>query len=100
MYVRVCVRLDLAARLPKGVWVLGINGKFFQPVKFEGIPLLCFKCGMVGHKEVNCPSKASVAKKPTVFGTTTNPISFSEMKESSRQKVGDANQVISDKTAP
>lgn len=42
-YARVCVRLDLSKRLPKGVWAIGFNGRFFQ-----------LHCGIVGHRADAC----------------------------------------------
>lgn len=53
-FARVCVRVDLSKRLPKGVWAQGIGGTFFQPVEYEGIPLICQNCGKVGHKVDVC----------------------------------------------
>ncbi|XP_020681757.2 uncharacterized protein LOC110099070, partial [Dendrobium catenatum] len=53
-FARICVRLDLSKRLPKGVWANGLNGRFFQPIEYEGIPLICLKCGRVGHKAELC----------------------------------------------
>lgn len=53
-YARVCVRIDLARKLPKGIWAHGLNGRFFQPIEYEGIPILCSKCGRIGHKIEEC----------------------------------------------
>ncbi|KAI0529204.1 hypothetical protein KFK09_001751 [Dendrobium nobile] len=53
-FARVCVRLDLSKSLPKGVWAQGFNGRFFQPIEYEGIPAICLGCGMVGHKAEVC----------------------------------------------
>lgn len=63
MCARDCVSINLAKKLPPGVWVNGKHGNFFQPVEYEGISLLCFKCGMVGHKVDGGPlTKASMGK--------------------------------------
>ncbi|XP_020679216.1 uncharacterized protein LOC110097278 [Dendrobium catenatum] len=53
-FARVCVQLDLSKKLPKGVWANGLGGAFFQPVEYEGIPLICQACGKVGHKAEGC----------------------------------------------
>lgn len=53
-YARVCVRIDLARKLPKGIWAHGLNGRFFQPIEYEGIPIICSKCGRIGHKIEEC----------------------------------------------
>ncbi|KAL0917893.1 hypothetical protein M5K25_012996 [Dendrobium thyrsiflorum] len=52
-FARVCVRLELDKPLPLGVWVEGVNGRFFQKVEYEKISSLCFSCGRVElYKEV------------------------------------------------
>ncbi|XP_020678399.1 uncharacterized protein LOC110096681 [Dendrobium catenatum] len=53
-FARICVRIDLSKKLPKGVWAQGLKGAFFQPIKKEGIPLICMSCGKVGHKMEGC----------------------------------------------
>lgn len=50
MYAHVYIRINLANKLSVGVWIDGVNGRFFQKVEYEGIPLLCLNCGMIGHK--------------------------------------------------
>ncbi|PKA46415.1 hypothetical protein AXF42_Ash020306 [Apostasia shenzhenica] len=57
-YARVCVRIDLSQPLKSGVWIDGLYGRFYQPVEYENISVICFQCGIVGHKESTCPSKA------------------------------------------
>ncbi|KAL0915956.1 hypothetical protein M5K25_013427 [Dendrobium thyrsiflorum] len=58
-YARVCVCLDISKQLPKGVWIQGIQGKFFQKCEFEEVPLLCYGCGLIGHKQEKCPINKS-----------------------------------------
>ncbi|XP_020683271.2 uncharacterized protein LOC110100191 [Dendrobium catenatum] len=53
-FARICIRLDLSKRLPKGIWANGLEGAFFQPIEYEGIPLICLNCGKVGHKADLC----------------------------------------------
>ncbi|PKA54133.1 hypothetical protein AXF42_Ash018143 [Apostasia shenzhenica] len=69
-FARVCVRVNLAQPLKPGVWIDGPKGKFFQRVEYEGITVICFKCGVVGHRDKNCPllgptSKANAATIPS-----------------------------------
>ncbi|XP_028549771.1 uncharacterized protein LOC110108706 [Dendrobium catenatum] len=56
-YARVCVRMNLANKLQSGVWVNGMNDRFYQKVEHEGIGLMCYGCGKVGHQKEFCPSR-------------------------------------------
>ncbi|PKA47409.1 Uncharacterized protein AXF42_Ash021672 [Apostasia shenzhenica] len=58
-YARVCVRIDLSLPLKSGIWIDSCHGKFYQKIEYEGLSVICFNCGIVGHKEVNCPTKIS-----------------------------------------
>ncbi|KAI0530781.1 hypothetical protein KFK09_000329 [Dendrobium nobile] len=48
-FARVCVRVKLDKQLPLGVWVDGVNGRFFQKAEYEKISSFCFNCGRIGH---------------------------------------------------
>ncbi|XP_020701168.1 uncharacterized protein LOC110113082 [Dendrobium catenatum] len=67
-FVRVCIRLNLENSLPKGVWIDGIAGRFFQHIEYEKIDMLCFYCGKVGHDKDLCPEikKVDVAAKVSI----------------------------------
>jgi hypothetical protein len=54
-FARLCVQLDLDKPLMRTVRV----GKLRLAVVYEGIGLLCFKCGKLGHKQEFCPSSVS-----------------------------------------
>ena len=49
-YVRFCIEVDLAKpllskfKLNKRTWI----------IQYEGLKMICFKCGHLGHKEENC----------------------------------------------
>ncbi|WOL05858.1 hypothetical protein Cni_G14589 [Canna indica] len=53
-YVRVCVEIDLAQSIKQGVLINLHDSKFFQPIVYENLPSVCFKCGIIGHREVSC----------------------------------------------
>ncbi|XP_020692158.1 uncharacterized protein LOC110106566 [Dendrobium catenatum] len=53
-YARVCVRVPLNEKLPLGVWVEGLSGKFFQKIIYEGISKLCYECDFIGHTIAEC----------------------------------------------
>ncbi|KAG5517693.1 hypothetical protein RHGRI_038169 [Rhododendron griersonianum] len=52
-FARLCVQVDLNAPLISWVKV----GKHRQRVAYEGISSICFHCGVVGHKLLDCPQK-------------------------------------------
>ena len=59
-YARLCVQFIIAYPLPKRVKI----GAFWQDIVYENLPVLCFRCGRLGHREVTC-SKTSPAMTHT-----------------------------------
>ncbi|XP_020686371.1 uncharacterized protein LOC110102357 [Dendrobium catenatum] len=53
----ICVRIDLSQKLLPGVWINGIDGRFFQRIEYEGLTNFCFGCGYIGHANGKCSSK-------------------------------------------
>uniref|UniRef100_A0A2N9GX50 CCHC-type domain-containing protein n=1 Tax=Fagus sylvatica TaxID=28930 RepID=A0A2N9GX50_FAGSY len=66
-FARLCIQLDLDKPLIKTVRV----GKVRQAVIYEGIGLLCFHCGRIGHKIDKCPERGG-----TTSLTPTAPAQF------------------------
>ena len=62
-YARVCVQINMANALPKRVKI----GAFWQDIVYENRPMLCYRCGRIGHHEVHYLE--GIAKK-----TTTSPL--------------------------
>ena len=50
-FARLCVQIDINKPLVTAILI----GKFKQPVCYEGIQKLCFRCGRVGHQKNQCP---------------------------------------------
>ncbi|XP_028549945.1 uncharacterized protein LOC114579457 [Dendrobium catenatum] len=59
-FARVCVRIELDKKLPLGVWVEGLHGRFFQKVEYEKVSTLCFNCGKLGHLNKACVLKKTM----------------------------------------
>ncbi|XP_031116790.1 uncharacterized protein LOC116020456 [Ipomoea triloba] len=59
------VEIDLDKPLVTHVWICDKH----RAVEYEGLHVVCFNCGMVGHREQSCPN----AVPPTVNFTATNP---------------------------
>ncbi|XP_020265392.1 uncharacterized protein LOC109840960 [Asparagus officinalis] len=53
-FARVCVELDLTKPLLPSV----ILGKTTQRIEYEGIQMICFKCGKFGHRKDDCSLSA------------------------------------------
>lgn len=50
-YARLCIELDLTCPLPPHV---ELDGGFLQPIEYEGLHVLCYQCGCVGHLKHEC----------------------------------------------
>ena len=49
-FARLCVQVNIAYPLPKRVKI----GTFWQDIVYENLPLLCYRCGQLGHRESHC----------------------------------------------
>ncbi|PKU87285.1 hypothetical protein MA16_Dca009433 [Dendrobium catenatum] len=64
-FARICVRLDLSRPLRPGIWIQGLYGRFFQPLEYEGLSTLCFRCGLVDHQSAACPAASTIPASST-----------------------------------
>lgn len=48
------------------------GGNFFQPMKrnFQGTVLICYKCGVEGHKSIACPNRENRHDRSSMFTTS------------------------------
>ena len=49
-FARVCDQINIANPLSKRVKI----GSLWQDIFYENLPMLCYKCGRIGHKETQC----------------------------------------------
>ena len=60
-FARICVQINIDKPLINSIKI----GKMVQLVQYEGIQMLCFACGCIGHQKESCPSLVR-GPKPTV----------------------------------
>lgn len=51
-----CIEVDLTKPLVSKFWVMD----WLHHVQYEGLPVICFACGKVGHRDVACPKMIRV----------------------------------------
>ncbi|KAI0488531.1 hypothetical protein KFK09_028366 [Dendrobium nobile] len=73
-FALICVKIDLEKKLPNGVWIDGLAGRFFQWVEYEKINLLCYHCGRAGHELKTSPEKVVLGIKNQAMGNSKEVI--------------------------
>lgn len=68
-FARLCVELDLTQPLLGIIYVEGDGHK----VEYEGLDVICFKCGMYGHRKDTCSQGQDNGKNEMEATPTTNP---------------------------
>ncbi|WOK96360.1 hypothetical protein Cni_G05067 [Canna indica] len=53
-FARICVMVDIKKPLEQGIWIETKRGKFFQSIAYENVPVICYACGRIGHREESC----------------------------------------------
>uniref|UniRef100_A0A2N9ERH6 CCHC-type domain-containing protein n=1 Tax=Fagus sylvatica TaxID=28930 RepID=A0A2N9ERH6_FAGSY len=79
-FARICVQIDLDKPLARTVRV----GKTRLAVIYEGIGLLCFHCGRIGHRSELCPSR--VLEKDETPADTAGAAGPSDVKRYDRKQ--------------
>ena len=57
-FARLCMQVNTAYPLPKRVKI----GAFWQDIVCENLPMLCYQCGRLGHRESHCTEPNLVLK--------------------------------------
>ena len=68
-YARVCVQMNTTDPLPKRVRI----GSFWQDIVYENLPVLCFQCGRIGHRETHCSESMKPPNTDLQVSTPQNP---------------------------
>lgn len=90
MYARMCVEIDLSTPLLPAYIVDGNKLK----IEYEGINLICFHCGRIGHNLEHCPVKKNQEQKEGGVGSdvgknTGNMGMAGKIGEEGREKFGE-----------
>lgn len=48
-FLRMKINVDISKPLKRGMSVLVGGVKLWLPIKYEGLPIFCYNCGMIGH---------------------------------------------------
>ena len=63
-FMRVWVDLPITKLLRRGGNIVNSNGeKFWVSFKYERLPTFCFRCGILGHDERQCPGNSNEAHR-------------------------------------
>lgn len=73
-FARAAVEIDLDQPLVSEIWVRNE----MQIVEYESLHVVCFECGVVGHREQDCPYKKSKAPEPAHFDINVEPVAESD----------------------
>ena len=66
-HARLCVQINMTNPLPKRVKI----GSFWQDIVYENLPLLCYRCRRIGHREAH--SSEGLVETPTMTPLEPDP---------------------------
>ncbi|XP_031101801.1 uncharacterized protein LOC116005700 [Ipomoea triloba] len=69
-FARAAVEIDLNKSLVSEVWV----DNEVQLVEYEGLHVVCFHCGVVGHREQACPENKTAETEVPIVDLNSSPI--------------------------
>ena len=82
-FARICIEIDPNLPVVGQIW---FRNKWFH-VEYEGLHLLCKKCGRYGHVERNCMLTAQENPSQTTHGEEAASLLGSDQKNSANPKV-------------
>ncbi|XP_057755572.1 uncharacterized protein LOC130974734 [Arachis stenosperma] len=104
-FARICVEIDLTKKLVPRISVLGS----ILNIEYEGLHLICFKCGLYGHRSEQCSEPSEDAEEGGgVSGSRGDGsrsdeqkiIALNEDQSENSIKSGEQNQRIYDQSPP
>lgn len=67
--IKIKVKFDIKNPIRAGMYIGNENdGINWVDFRYENLPLLCFKCGLIGHASENCEDESAILPEGT-----TNP---------------------------
>lgn len=72
-YASLCVQVPIDQLLLTSLYI----GNFHKQIQYEGISLLYYSCGRIGHKPSACPQQLSIHQSTSLHATSnTSKFSF------------------------
>ncbi|XP_021838157.2 uncharacterized protein [Spinacia oleracea] len=81
-FTRLSIEIDLTKPLLSKFW---LNGKIWK-IQYEGIRMICFKCGTMGHNEEECSTFKQPEAPQDNLVTITNQLMHSSVQDDSIHK--------------
>lgn len=103
-YVRLCIQVPIDQPLPTTIFI----GNHQQHILYEGINLLCYHCGRIGHSNESCTYTSLHSHIPTIAeqNSSTNPTTAMHTQQTptislditnkhhSRSTIAEANRIV------
>ncbi|XP_042939572.1 uncharacterized protein LOC122274614 [Carya illinoinensis] len=68
-FLRLRVEVDITKPLLRGLFLTVESKKMWVPFKYERLPSLCFKCGVIKHSQASCTSTGQNGGGQLQYGT-------------------------------
>lgn len=86
-FLRIRVEVNISEALLKGVFLTFKGKKTWVPLKYECLPIFCFKCGVIRHAKQSC-SISSLGSSKLQYGVWMQALAVKES-DSTNKKYGE-----------